>query len=404
MESEFTRKVCWIMTEPVMWDTIIRPSWRTLRLSCYAFRFLSGAAGVFEEEMHARHRRQPFETFRLDLGGDGGDPDFELAERFMSMPACLLGAFGVLHRDFATARGGYFAEAAVLCRRHLARHARLTIMDLESIHASINRRLRAAGLQTHPTDIVYQQALWVLDCWRRRAAGLNLWTDLGEPTLDEADGDSSDDDPDPVRGGGGLWRLFVRLKRLGCKGRADFAALSAEYNAGGRAAMSAAQVEIASAATARHREGYQGASSFGAKSRDVRRLQRSAQDQASLTASLALPMPDPSEGILAMAPQPRVQQTAIALAVQVADTPTIQAAYAAGRGLMRASSARERAAVRAADEAVQRWSSEQGRKSERAPSGAATAPINHYTFEWSGLASSALAAPSSRGVRGGGVG
>jgi hypothetical protein len=153
-----------------------------------------------------------------------------------------------------------------------------TMADVESLHASILRRLRATGIQTHMPDITTINADYCIDRARSRhkgreyldISGYDPFGNVREPS--ESSGDESDDDQwsrMTIGGCGGPWRAFIWEKTHGTCGRPDFADLARRYKLLPPEELARFQTLGAQATEigpTTHR------SSFGPQGRDIQRL------------------------------------------------------------------------------------------------------------------------------------
>ena len=166
-------------------------------------------------------------------------------------------------------------------REALALEADFTIDKLESLHASVRRRIktreRGGEIQTHAIN-----AAWVIDTPQCRER-THRWMDEVSQLLGACDADGADSSVDDVRGGrgrgGGLWCAYVRDQTFGRKGQPNLHELSIEYKR-----MSAADRErlapLGVAATRTYAADRPGCpSAFGPRRREVSRaLQRRSHE------------------------------------------------------------------------------------------------------------------------------
>ena len=122
------------------------------------------------------------------------------------------------------------------------------IKFIESMHATIRRRLRARGTQTHGVDFNQLNAEWLLDRARQRNVRQG-WRQIQHKSCDfsdydcddvsttigpESGGDGDEDEEDDAfssrsSGGGGTWRAYIRHRTLGTTGTPNFRQIALDY-------------------------------------------------------------------------------------------------------------------------------------------------------------------------------
>jgi hypothetical protein len=271
LESNALDRIFMLIRRPELWESIVPDDSKTIENKCLAFRILSNLGAQMEVKLRGRRHRQPMKTFRVDL-----EPQVE--HDILSEPCEFLHTkwskkhaslhFGSVSKE---ARDDGFAK-----RVHIATEADVTIEVLESIHAQIRRRLKASGVQTHPTEFGELNANWIIDRARSRELAQS-WMDVvsPEPVVEHADGggdgghnSANDDDR---RGGGGAWRAFVRARSFGTKGRPDLALIGEEFAQLSQDELNALLPDARSATQVHRTNTSRSTSSFGPTSKDISR-------------------------------------------------------------------------------------------------------------------------------------
>lgn len=134
--------------------------------------------------------------------------------------------------------------------------ARMSTVRLESLNATIRRRLIASSTQVSKPSVATVSAEFMLGKARRREFELKFRP--GSKRHDNRvrrteSAAASEGQPRPRRGGGGAWRAFVSEKSRGQQ-KPDFAALGVEYNKLTKAAMKR-YIDAGREATAIHKRG-----------------------------------------------------------------------------------------------------------------------------------------------------
>lgn len=195
------------------------------------FRLLSREAGSVYQRLLLRHRCFPFKLFNLLT-----DP-----EKAESIAASCEPSLDAYSKDFLqTFKGQLDSQAAKMELAMAVLFGRTNTVRIESSNASIRRRVVAASVQAHVSELVLISGEQVLGKLRRRdheflfpRGSRRHWrrVQIIKPHTKVGGGVASDSTGRGRRrrGGGGTWRAFVSKR---CKGvaRAIFSQLARDYS------------------------------------------------------------------------------------------------------------------------------------------------------------------------------
>ena len=280
LEFEAMSRLAMLLIEPLLWADLVPEKFLTIEQQVVAFSVIA-SQGARLARLAARRKKQPMKTFLVDLV-----PTVE--NEICNDCKHTHTAWSLKHMQEHLGEKSADVKALGRAKRfHIAMEAELTIEVLESLHAQIRRRILSRGVQTHAVDIVDVCAQWVLDRARSRDKSHSWRFSAGRKCDDEVQsaahqdgGDSPGSDQDQeinknsCRGGGGLWRAFIRHETFGQKGgRPDIKSLSRKYKESSKEDL-AKLLPLAALATQAHAASRSSAlsSSFGPTSREISRL------------------------------------------------------------------------------------------------------------------------------------
>ena len=201
--------------------------WRTMDVQHSLFRAFSRQGAAAHELVVTERRQFPFKLFRLLV-----EPGLQTELVESCAPSRDDFTAGFLEH-FA---GRLLCEEAMMELTVLALAITTTTARLESINATIRRRVTILGTQTHPPSLDTVSAEFILGKFRRKLTfsrcppghkshgKLNRQAKVGKPA-----GQAPPDGTKRRRGGGGgAWRAFTHVR---CRGgaRPDFRALADEF-------------------------------------------------------------------------------------------------------------------------------------------------------------------------------
>ena len=291
LEQAALRRLSMLLTSTELWTDLMSSSEATLENQELAFRMIARGGSQLNSKLLNRSKLQPTKTLLVDLRPE--------LEKEIVNDSCdhMHTAWSLDH--CASHLGDVSAEArrtGFAKRVHISDTSTSTIMELENLHASFRRRLKAAGVQTHKVTFVDLSAAFVCDRARSRESQ-HAWRDSAAPANHSSVDDSAEVDANadehPVDdgndrdyergGGGGVWRAFIRDQTLGSSGTPDIRALADQYNNHTSEAELERLAPIAAQATERHAAGTNTSgsktSSFGPTTREMDRalLKRKAE-------------------------------------------------------------------------------------------------------------------------------
>ena len=277
-----------LLTDERMWKDLIPSESKTMELQALAFRLIMSSGSLLEHNIHSRRHRQPMATFQRDIRETGSDSEI--------MPECRHTKWSLEHHKKHIDVDDTDLEALAdgkAKRVQIAREANTSIDDIESQHASIRRRLRSRGQQTCPVTFLDLNVNWIFDrarchnlhhSWRlpddfEAKADASVYDSLHD-IVSDPDSDFDGTDEPQRRGGGGVFRAYVRERTVNThQGRPDLMQIGSDYRRD-KEAIRGWLAEIGAVATAAHAAG--SARSFGPTGRDIQRALASNQLRASL--------------------------------------------------------------------------------------------------------------------------
>jgi hypothetical protein len=221
LEDQFLKEVDLLMRHEELWRQLVPADCLTLEGTAAAFSFSSGAGCAVECVLVDRYTKSPFNLF-LSLISD------EDAARLEASPFCLHPAWALEVVMDA------FAEPLKLCSpiaqeklRLAARLLRTCISTLESLHASIRRRILSRGIQCKAIDFMKLSADVVCDRSRTQARPVRGTPPAPPSGPCVAGGDVEPDGnvvvkDESVTRPGGAWRQFLHEQLEGGAGTAGF--------------------------------------------------------------------------------------------------------------------------------------------------------------------------------------
>lgn len=157
-DREFLARVGHLFHNAELWSAM-PPSSFTVAERAFAFRSVSRLGCTFDLLLAQRHRRFPFQVFRILH-------DRSLAETFRNVPECLLDPWTAnMRKEYPSLLDEEFLQT-------LDTIGSLTLSDtsrIEARHASVRRLLHSKSLQTHPLTIGDLSAHWVCLQHRRHS-------------------------------------------------------------------------------------------------------------------------------------------------------------------------------------------------------------------------------------------
>jgi len=368
LEDRFDKDVWLLMSEPTLWENLLPSADQTVEMRGLVFRLLSSSRCWLELTLRQQHATFPVRMFRLLTVP-------EEAAEIASLPQCIFDPWSLRFvQDHSGQEGGLAGETALAKLELIARMAKLDISSIESLHASIRRRLYSRGVQTRPEALEEVSAEWVCD--RARCSGAR-WAPKVDQHVEVADGRDEEQadvaDPTPSENRrGGPWRAWVRKKSLGQHGLQDQGALAAEY----RSLSVEERAALVTLGEAAQQQGPNeaGSGSFGLKARQVRRMQAKTTREAQVSRLLVEPASS------AVASRGERCEDAVRRALDDPANRSLQGMLTSARSLARASSAAQLAQGRLAEEALARWEETQGKEEvdsvlEGFPNLAAISPV-----------------------------
>ena len=228
VEETAMNRLALLMNCSQLWDDLMSEPEKNLENQELAFRMIARQASQIKSKMQSRRRRQPMKTLLVDLKPEVEREIMNSSCEHMHTEWSLDHCASHLGDVSAEERRIGFAKRVHICTESTA-----TIMELENLHASFRRRLKACGVQTHKVSFVDVAASFVCDRARSRESQ-HAWRDPTASAHQSAVEDTAEagtnadevpsleehgNDRDYERGGGGgLWRAFVREETLGTSG------------------------------------------------------------------------------------------------------------------------------------------------------------------------------------------
>ena len=173
--NEFRARADILLGNSILWDDLVSDGDKTQEISAFNFKLLSSMEAGMEELHGEPNAASPICMFRSD-----GDSAWETEMK--TLPECRKSGWHKRHLAEAELDGGLLSPTSRVKRWHIALLAAMDIKVIESLHASVRRKLRMRGQQTHGVDWMELVALWVLD--RARIHNLE-YQDVLECYIDE---------------------------------------------------------------------------------------------------------------------------------------------------------------------------------------------------------------------------
>ena len=209
LESKCLEKLRYLIHEPEMWslldDSVPEMDLLTEQCNSHVFKSISRAGACVTEQFVQRRKRYPLKLFRLIK-----EP--EIAKEIESDEDCLKGTFAS-----AFLSSNKLTDALTRWRLLvMAMIMHISIVQLESLNASLRRIVTKLSANTTAIDLVQTSAHVVSSRFRNRCAGNKsraaFYSQCGLDPRSGTSGqatESKEEAKRPARGGGGAWLAFI---------------------------------------------------------------------------------------------------------------------------------------------------------------------------------------------------
>jgi hypothetical protein len=231
LEMEAFSRIDVLLCRHELWQSIVPDDDKTCENSVLAFTLLMSEGALINAKLYSKRDIYPRKALRVDIDG-------ELESVVVADPQCVHTKWSWHHTQtyLGADVGADKRLDGRMMRLQIGIESESSIEVLESLHASIRRRIKSRGVQTHGVNFDDLNADWVIGLMRRRDSRLAMSVAEVVGTLEAAVADDSDPEEEAEeeaaksgRGGGGLWRAFVRHDTLGTKGKPDLAEIASRY-------------------------------------------------------------------------------------------------------------------------------------------------------------------------------
>lgn len=229
LERDCMDRVMVMLNCDALWEYVVRPEDKNLENQVYAFQGLLGL-GASMAKMCGTRDREPQRTLRVDI--IGGQEQKIKDEACQHMHTAWSAKHWKEHLDSECSAEQ--REEGKAKRIHIALESDATIDILESLHASVRRRIKTRGVQTHSIELDDINASWCIGRARTRDKSYAVLDGKDPVVTEDIDSDSDVETTagrvatsclrtkgagaDQRPGGGGLWRAFCRERTNFTKG------------------------------------------------------------------------------------------------------------------------------------------------------------------------------------------
>ena len=222
---------------------MLPPSQKTVKGRALAFRLVARMACGVEQLLSSRHKKAPFQTFRVLTEGEAA------RGTIVNLAPCLQDPFTTqMLKDYPGLEG----DDCLAALETLATLLPNDITEIEARHATLRRLLLGKSLQTHKMDFEDLSGQWVAlqhrlhHCRPAPKSQTKPRPKKRGRARGAFRGGASDTQPRQRRGFGGAWRAWMRMRARGHAPKEGLAAAhAAEYRAAKRERSEAYEAAVA---------------------------------------------------------------------------------------------------------------------------------------------------------------